>query len=586
MIDKISGNFFKMLDYYQKILQIFLQRQCLQKNSLTNTLKLTQNFLPIITGLISDPEKFLKYQLKYTEDYLNLLNTTTQRFMNSENIETIIYPSSHKDNRFKDASWDENTFFYFIKQFYFMTSTWINNIVQEQTSNLDKKTARKIEFYTKQILDALSPSNFAFMNPVVLKETIESQGDNIIKGMENFLKDLERSKNLLDIQTSDPSAFKLGQNIAITEGKVIFQNSLMQLIHYAPLKKQYYSTPLLIIPPCINKYYIFDLREKNSFIRWLLLQGYNVFLISWINPDEKLANKSFEDYMLEGPICALDIIEQATGKTKINVMGYCIGGTLLACALAYLEAKKDHRVQAASFLTTLLDFAEAGDISIFIDEEQLTRLEKISNEDGYFDGINMSTAFSLLRANEMIWNFFINNYLLGKSPLPFDLLYWNADSTRLPAKMHNFYLRNMYQKNLLSKPGGITLAGVKIDLSTIKIPCYFLSTREDHLAPWQSTYLATKLLKCPVTFTLSGSGHVAGVINHPDNNKYSYWKNEDCSKDASVWIDNAKEHTGSWWQDWHQWNNSKSGKLIQAKLSSENKILPIEDAPGSYVKMK
>ncbi|AIL65513.1 Poly-beta-hydroxybutyrate polymerase [Rickettsiales bacterium Ac37b] len=586
MIDKISGNFFKILDYYQKILQVFLQKQSLQKDSLTNTLKLTQDFLPIIASLISDPEKLLQYQLSYTEDYLNLLNATTKRFMNGDDQETIIYQAVTKDNRFKDTSWDENTFFYFIKQSYFMTSTWISNIIYEQTKNLDKKTARKIQFYTKQILDALSPSNFALINPLVLKETIESQGDNIVKGMENFLKDLERSNHLLDIQTSDPTAFKLGYNIATTKGKVIFQNDLMQLIHYAPLQKHYYSIPLLIIPPCINKYYIFDLREKNSFIRWLLMQGYNVFLISWVNPDKNLANKDFEDYMLEGPVCALDMIEKAIGAKKINMMGYCIGGTLLASTLAYLEAKQDKRVQSASFLTTLLDFAEAGDISIFIDDEQLNHLEKASKEDGYFDGITMSTAFSLLRANDMIWNFFVNNYLLGKLPLPFDLLYWNADSTRLPAKMHNFFLRNMYQQNLLSKPGALTLSDVKIDLSTIQVPCYFLSTRDDHLAPWQSTYLATKLLNCPVTFVLSASGHVAGVINHPDNNKYCYWKNNNYSIEATDWLNHAKEFPGSWWQDWHQWNSNMSGKLITSKALSQDKLLPLEDAPGSYAKMK
>ncbi|MFV9876181.1 MAG: PHA/PHB synthase family protein [Rickettsiales endosymbiont of Dermacentor nuttalli] len=586
MIDKISGNFFKMLDCYQKILHTFLQKQSLHTNSLTNVLKLTRDFLPLITNLISDPEKLLKYQLNYTENYLELLNTSTQRFINGDNTNTVIHPIPSKDNRFRDTSWDENIFFYFIKQTYIMTATWLNSIIYEQTKTLDKKTARKIQFYTKQIIDALSPSNFALMNPLVLKETISSQGDNIIKGMENFLKDLKHSQYLIDIQTSDPYAFKLGENIATTKGKVIFQNDLMQLIHYTPLKKQYYSIPLLIIPPCINKYYIFDLREKNSFIRWLLTQGYNVFLISWVNPNKDLADKDFEDYMIEGPVCALNVIEQAIGAKKVNIMGYCIGGTLLACTLVYLQAKHDNRVQAASFLTTLLDFSEAGDISIFIDEESLDHLEKNSKEEGYFDGVTMSTAFNLLRANDMIWSFFINNYLLGKSPLPFDLLYWNSDSTRLPAKMHNFFLRNMYQKNLLAKAGSISLAGVKIDLSTIKVPSYFLSTRDDHLVPWQSTYLATRLLKCPFTFTLAGSGHVAGVINHPDNNKYCYWKNDNYSFNTSQWLEQAQEYQGSWWQDWHQWNSNLSGKLVQAKPLSQDKLPLLEDAPGLYAKMK
>ncbi|RMD61794.1 MAG: alpha/beta fold hydrolase, partial [Alphaproteobacteria bacterium] len=368
---------------------------------------------------------------------------------------------------------------------------------------------------------------------------------------------------------------------------VVYQNDLMQLIQYTPTTETVFKRPLLIIPPWINKYYILDLREKNSFVKWAVEQGHTVFIISWVNPDEKLARKTFDDYMTEGPLAALDAIEKATGEGDANVIGYCLGGTLLAATLAYLAAKRKARcVASATFLTTMIDFAEAGELGVFIDEEQLTALEQKMSKKGYLEGADMATTFNMLRANDLIWSFVVNNYLLGKEPFPFDLLYWNSDSTRMPAAMHSFYLRKMYQENLLVKPGGITLKGTPIDLRKIKTPSFFLSTKEDHIAPWKSTYAATQIFSGPVTFVLAASGHIAGVVNPPAAGKYSYWTNPECPKTPDAWLNEAEEHPGSWWPEWGKWVERYAGEKVPARIPGTGKLEVIEDAPGSYVKIK
>jgi polyhydroxyalkanoate synthase len=443
-----------------------------------------------------------------------------------------------------------------------------------------------VDFYARQFVDAMSPSNFLLTNPEVLRKTAETGGENLLKGLNNLLTDLEQGKGKLHIKMTDMDAFKVGENIGVSPGKVIYQNDLMQLIQYAPATETVLKRPLLIAPPWINKFYILDLRPRNSFVRWAVSQGHTVFMISWVNPDERLAEKGFEDYMTEGYLAALDAIEQATGEREVNAIGYCLGGTLLGSTLAYMAAKKDGRIKSATFFVTMMDFAEAGELGVFIDEEQLSSLEDKMNKRGYLEGSEMATTFNMLRANDLIWSFVVNNYLLGNDPFPFDLLYWNADSTRMPARMHSFYLRKMYQENLLKDPSGITLAGVPIDLRKIKTPAYFLSTREDHIAPWKSTYRGTQLLSGPKRFVLAASGHIAGVVNPPEGGKYSHWINTDLPPDAEAWFKGATEIAGSWWPDWHRWVTALGKEQVPARVPGEGRLKAIEDAPGSYVQVR
>jgi polyhydroxyalkanoate synthase len=407
-----------------------------------------------------------------------------------------------------------------------------------------------------------------------------------VRGLDNLLEDLERGKGKLRIKMTDLEAFEVGGNVAVTPGKVVYQNDLMQLIQYTPTTAKVYRRPLLIVPPWINKYYILDLRPDNSFIAWAVEQGYTVFVVSWVNPDASLAGKSFEDYMGEGVLEALEAIERAVGERQVSAIGYCLGGTLLAATLAYMKATGDERITAAIFFVSLVDFAEAGDLSVFIDEEQLDQLERRMEKEGYLEGGAMSTTFNMLRANDLIWSFVVNNYLMGKDPFPFDLLYWNSDSTRMPATMHSFYLRKMYHENLLSQPGGIELRGVPIDLTAIDIPVYILSTKEDHIAPWISTFEATRLYKGPVKFVLAASGHIAGVVNPPSAEKYGYWTKRGKAASPEAWLERAEAHPGSWWPDWHRWLRPKSGGKVAARSPGDGGLEVIEDAPGSYVKVR
>ena len=466
-----------------------------------------------------------------------------------------------------------------------LSSRWLQSTVRD-VDGLDDKTAKKVDFYTRQFVDAMSPSNFVLTNPEVLRATIESGGENLVKGLDNLLTDLERGEGRLKIKMTDPTAFQVGENLATTPGKVVYQNKLMQLIQYTPTTKEVYERPLLIVPPWINKFYILDMREKNSFIRWIVEQGHTVFVISWVNPDETLAQETFESYMKLGPLTALDVIEKVTGEEKVNAVGYCLGGTLLAATLAYMAAKRDERIASATFLTTMVDFAESGELSVFIDEEQLNVLEEKMKEKGYLEGSDMASTFNMLRANDLIWSFVVNNYLLGKDPFPFDLLYWNGDSTRMPAAMHSFYLRKMYQENKLIEPGGIVLDKVSIDVRKIEQPAYFLSTREDHIAPWKSTYTATQLMSGPIRFVLTASGHIAGVVNPPSANKYNFWTNDKLPKNPDDWCKNAEQTPGSWWPDWSKWLAGFGGPKQPARQPGSDKFKPIENAPGAYVKVK
>ncbi len=552
-------------------------------SALSDELGLSQAFFEAWSKMLSDPAKLAEAQMKAWQDYMSLWQNAMLKMMGQDT--QPVAEAAHGDRRFKHEDWQQNFLYDYIKQSYLIAAKHLHQSLGK-VEGLDQKTSQKVDFYTRQYIDALSPSNFMLTNPEVLREAVNSGGQSLVKGLNNLLEDLVRGEGgQLRMKMTDTEAFRLGENIALTPGKVVFQNELLQLIQYQPLTREVHARPLLIIPPWINKYYILDLRDNNSFIKWAVGQGHTVFVISWVNPDKRMAHKSFDDYLQEGALAALDAIERATGEREINVIGYCLGGTLLACTLAYLDAKKDDRIHSATFFVAMIDFERPGELEVFIDEKQVAALEEKMNERGYLEGSEMAHTFNMLRANDLIWSFVVNNYLLGKDPFPFDLLYWNSDSTRMPAAMHSFYLRNMYLGNLLREPGDITLSGVPIDVTRIKTPAYFISTVEDHIAPWKSTYAGAKLLKGPVRFVLGGSGHIAGIINPPAANKYCYWTNDDRVADPDAWLEQAAQHPGSWWADWGRWAAQHGGGKIAARIPGKGKLKAIEDAPGAYVKV-
>ncbi|MGI9419433.1 MAG: PHA/PHB synthase family protein [Geminicoccaceae bacterium] len=545
------------------------------------------NLMPVVMELsarmMTNPAAIFQAQFSLWQDYIDLWQNTSKRMLGHA-ADPVIEPA-RDDRRFRDPAWDDDAVFSIIKQSYLLTSRWLTEVIND-VEGLDDKTRQKLDFYTRQFVDAIAPSNFVATNPEVLRATLETGGDNLLRGLNHLLADLDKGKGKLAIKMTDPEAFDVGENIATAPGKVVFQNDLLQLIQYTPTTAKVYKRPLLIIPPWINKFYILDLQPKNSFIRYAVDQGLTVFVVSWVNPDERHAKKTFEDYMFEGPLAALDAIEQATGEGEINAIGYCLGGTLLAATLAYMATKKDNRIKAATFFTALTDFEDPGDLGVFIDEEQLASMDEMMAEKGYLDGREMATTFNMLRANDLIWSFVVNNYLLGKEPFPFDLLYWNSDSTRMPHAMHSFYLREFYQNNKLVRPGGVTLGGVPIDLRKVRIPVYMLSTKEDHIAPWASTYAATQIFRGKTTFALAGSGHIAGVINPAGSQKYGYWLNDKLPADPKDWLETADHHEGSWWPDWSGWIGRKSGVKVKARVPGKGKLKAIEDAPGSYVRTR
>ena len=533
-------------------------------------------------SLADDPSPLIDAQMKWWDGYLRLWQQGAQR-LRGEEPEPVAAPEPD-DRRFRDPAWTESWVFDHLKQSYLLTAACMQSAVGN-LRGLDENDAAKLAFYTRQFVDALAPTNFLATNPAALRETAETKGENLLKGLRNVLDDLERNEGRFAPRMSDESHFTLGETIATTPGMVVFQNELMQLIQYAPSTETVYRRPLLIVPPWINKYYVLDLRPKNSFVRWAVSRGYTVFMISWVNPDERLAEKTFEDYMVEGPLAALDAIEQATGERDVAAIGYCLGGTLTAATLAYLAARDDGRIRSATFFASLVDFAEPGELGVFIDDAQLESLEATMAEKGYLEGRHMATTFNMLRANDLIWSFVVNNYLLGREPLPFDLLFWNSDSTRMPAAMHGLYLRKMYQENLLAKPEGLSLAGVPIDLGRIDIPTYIVATREDHIAPWQSCFAACGLYRGQRRFVLGASGHIAGIINPPEAGKYGYWTGPVVeAQEADAWLAAAEHHEGSWWNDWHTWQRRRSGgKKVPARVPGDGALRPIEDAPGAYV---
>ena len=566
----------------QRLVNDWLKRQAREGITL-DPLNIGGAFLEMTAKLMSNPAQLVQAQLGYWQDYLTLWQNTTRRMMGIES--TPVIDGDPRDKRFQHDSWKQNEIFDFIRQSYLLSARYINDVVSK-VDGLNPKTSQKIDFYSRQFVNALSPSNFVLTNPEVLRKTVESGGENLVRGLNNLLSDLEQGRGNLRIKMTDTEAFKVGENIAVSEGKVVFQNDLIQLIQYAPATETVHSRPLVIFPPWINKFYILDLRPKNSLVRYAVSQGHTVFMVSWVNPDERLAEKDFDDYMVEGVFAALAAVEKATGMREVNAIGYCLGGTLLASSLAYARRKGDDRIKTATFLVTMTDFTDVGELGVFIDEEQLSSLEERMQRRGYLEGGEMAASFNMLRANDLIWNFVVNNYLLGNEPFPFDLLYWNSDATRMPPRMHSFYLRNMYQNNLLAKPGGLAMKGVPIDLADIDIPVYFLSCREDHIAPWKSTYRGAQLFGGQVRFVLAASGHIAGVVNPPEGGKYNHFINDSLPGDPDSWFEEAAEVSGSWWPDWHRWVTGFDKSELPARIPGKGKLKAIEPAPGSYVTVR
>jgi polyhydroxyalkanoate synthase len=582
---EMSQSLTRLAERGQKLVTEFLERQAASKDGgPIDKLNIGGAFFEMTARMLADPARLMQAQMQLWQDYMALVNSATRRFM-GETAEPTVSPAKD-DKRFRDPAWQEGAIFDFVKQSYLLSARWIQSVVKN-VEGLDEKTAQKVDFYTRQFVDAVAPSNFVLTNPQVLRATLESGGDNLVKGLENLLGDLERGKGQLLVKMTDPDAFKIGENIALAPGKVVYQNELMQLLQYHPSTEQVHKRPLVILPPWINKFYILDLRPENSFVRWAVDQGHTVFVVSWVNPDESQGEKNFDDYLKLGFLDVLDAVEQATGEKESNLIGYCLGGTLLASGLAVLAAKRQQkRVASATYFVALVDFTDVGEVRVFIDEAQLAALDDKMKNQGYLDAKDLYTTFNMLRANDLIWSFVVNNYLLGKEPFPFDLLYWNSDSTRMPAAMHSFYLHNMYQKNLLAEPGGITLRNVPVDLGKIKTPTYIIATKEDHIAPWHSVYAGTQLYAGPRRFVLGASGHIAGVVNPPAAKKYGYWTNEALPPDPENWLEGAEKHDGSWWTDWRTWVAPHGGKMVPARTPGDGALTPLEDAPGSYVKKR
>lgn len=526
---------------------------------------------------IADPRRTFEAQTQLMTSFFGIWMRSMQR-MQGETVEQEV---ERKDKRFADEDWQKNPFFEFLKQVYFVTADWAEKLVAE-TEGLDEHTKHKAGFYVKQITAALSPTNFVVTNPQVYRETIATSGENLVRGMKMLTEDIIAGRGELRLRQTDMTKFAVGRDMALTPGKVIAQNEICQIIQYEPSTETVLKRPLLICPPWINKFYILDLNPQKSFIKWCVDQGHTVFVISWVNPDSRHALKDWTAYAREGVDFALETIEKATGEKEVNAIGYCVGGTLLAATLALHARETNKRIKSATLFTTQVDFTHAGDLKVFVDEEQLQALETHMQELGYLDGSRMSTAFNMLRAGELIWPYFVNNYLKGQEPLPFDLLFWNADSTRMAAANHAFYLRNCYLRNALTKDEMI-LDGKTLSLKDVKIPIYNLATREDHIAPAKSVFVGSQYFGGKVQFVVAGSGHIAGVVNPPDKHKYQFWTGGPAKGDYDAWLTKAKETAGSWWPHWHGWIESQAGEHVAARKVGGAALNAIEEAPGSYV---
>lgn len=483
------------------------------------------------------------------------------------------------DRRFSAPEWRDNPLHDYLHQAYLLNARYLKELVELAPAQ-DEKTKNRVRFLARQMTDALAPSNFAATNPEFIKTALETKGQSITDGINNLLKDFEKGR----ISMTDESVFQLGQNVATTEGAVVYENEVMQLIQYAPLTPKVGTRPLLVVPPCINKFYIMDLQPDNSLVRFMVEQGNTVFLVSWRNPKEAQGHLGWDDYVEQGPIAALRVAREITRVKQMNVLGFCVGGTILTSALAVLKARGDDAAASLTLLTTLLDFSDTGEIGLFIDEQGLATREATIGQGGLLPARDLQNTFSFLRANDLVWNYVTGNYLKGQKPQAFDLLYWNSDSTNLPGPFACWYMRNMYLENNLRVPGKLAMCGEKVNLGQLDMPVYVLATREDHIVPWQSAYLTTGLLKGKMRFVLGASGHIAGVVNPASKNKRSYWINEDVNSDADAWLSAAEERKGSWWTDWAAWLKPLSGEQRAPRKPGNTKYKPIEPAPGRYVK--
>ena len=537
----------------------------------------------VMGRLATQPDRLMRAQTDLFGRYMELWRSAAQT-ASGQTTEPVAAPRKG-DKRFNDPDWSANPVFDIVKQSYLISSDWLNNLVSG-VEGVEPLTKRRVEFFTRMLTDAFSPSNFLLSNPAALRQVMETHGESLVKGMNNFAADLERGGGKLSISQTDLEQFKVGENVATAPGKVVFQNDLIQLLQFAPSTPTVCEVPLLIFPPWINKFYIMDLRPDNSMIRWLSAQGFTVFVTSWVNPDATLAAKTMEDYLNEGVYAAIDAVQRQTGAKVINTVGYCIGGTMLSCALAHMAARGDKRVASATFFASQQDFSEAGDLLIFTNDDWLKDLEaQMDAGGGVLPGKTMADTFNILRGNDLIWSFFVSNYLMGKEPKPFDLLFWNSDQTRMPKTLHLYYLRKFYIENALAL-GKLDMAGEHLDLGAVKTPIYMQSSREDHIAPAKSVYKGARLFGGPVTYTLAGSGHIAGVINAPAANKYQHWTNDALPPSLDEWLDGAVENPGSWWPHWSAWLKQRSGGQAPARDPAAGPLKPLEDAPGSFVKVR
>lgn len=583
---QLAQNLARVFEHAAQIARQIAERPELAKKQaetqVTPIDQVTKTLGAVAQAYMAEPQKLMEAQTQLWNSYSQLWQNAWAKVLGTP-TEPMATPARN-DKRFKDRDWQENTVFDFLKQFYLISANWAQDFVKN-ADGLDEHTRQKAKFYVEQILNALSPSNFPVSNPEILRATLASNGANLIEGLKHLEQDMASPDGRLRIKQSDMTAFEIGKNIAMTPGKVVFRNDTFELIQYSPSVQRTYEIPLLIVPPWINKYYILDLNPKKSFVRWCTEQGLTVFMVSWVNADEKQGRKSFSDYMREGFLEAVQAVQDATGAEKVNTIGYCIGGTMVAAALGYMAAKNDNRVNAATFFTTQVDFEKAGDLRVYVDEEQVKWIEQRMEEKGYLAGSRMADAFNLLRSNDLIWSYVINNYMLGKEPMPFDLLYWNADSTRMPAGVHSFYLRECYLANKLAQ-GKMILDGVHIDLKKVKVPVYNLAARDDHIAPLPSVFKVGQFFGGETKLVVSGSGHIAGVVNPPEARKYKYWTNDISAENLETWLKTATEHDGSWWPDWAEWITTRSGAKISAPVPGDGKLDVLEDAPGSYVTVK
>ena len=583
--EEFARNMLRLVEEGTRAMTDLMERNDAKQGPFTPAKELSQA-TEMLTGLaqnwMSDPAKLAEAQSKLFTAYSEVWSNAIKRMM-GETVNPVAQPAPG-DNRFKDPEWSSNPYFDFWKQSYLVTTNWAEELM-ENTPGLDERAQQKALFYMRLVASAASPSNIPALNPEVVRETFKTNGANLVKGMSLLAEDMEKSGDLLQISQTDTTAFRVGENLALTPGKVVFQNALLQLIQYSPTTEEVHETPIIFVPPWINKFYIMDLTPAKSLIKYVVDQGFTVFVVSWVNPDETLFSKTFEDYMIEGLLQAREAIVRETGVTKPNILGYCVGGTLVATTLSYLAAKNQSLFNSVTFLTTQVDFEKAGDLLVFIDDKQLGEIDAIMADKGYLDGSRMANVFNMMRPKDLIWPYIVSNYMLGKKPFPFDLLYWNQDSTRMTAANHAFYLREFYHLNKLAK-GEMNLGGVLLEPRKINLPVFEIATRDDHIAPAASVFKGAKLFAGPVDFVLAGSGHIAGVINPPDKVKYQHWTGKKPAGDDTLesWIKNAEEHPGSWWPHWIEWLAGHSGNVVPPRVPGVH-LKVIEDAPGSYVRV-